>query len=72
MSRFKLLDNDQANWSGREYYFDDNGQAHAQHLHWGDDYTLEDGSAIDDIDAISDGFILGQIDDDYDYDEEWN
>jgi hypothetical protein len=39
-------------------------------LHWGDDYTLEDGSTIDDMDAISEGFILGEIDDDFD--EEWN
>ena len=70
MSRFKLLDNDQVNWSRNEYYFDDNGQAHAQHLHWGDDYTLEDGSTIDDIDAIVNGFVLGEIDDTYD--EEWN
>lgn len=70
MSRFKLLDNDQANWSDRDFYYDDNGQAHAQHLHWGDDYTLEDGSAIDDIQAILDGVILGEIDDSYD--EEWN
>lgn len=70
MSRFKLLDNDQANWSDRDFYYDDNGQAHAQHLHWGDDYTLEDGSAIDDIQAILDGVILGEIDDDYD--AEWN
>ena len=70
MSRFKLLDNDQVNWSGSEYYFDDNGQAHAQHLHWGDDYTLEDGSAIDDVDAIVNGFVLCEIDDDFN--EEWN
>lgn len=70
MSKFKLLHNDQVNWSGNEYYFDDNGQAHAQHLHWGDDYTLEDGSTIDDIDAIVNGFVLGEIDDDFD--EEWN
>ena len=70
MSRFKLLNNDQVNWSASEYYFDDNGQAHAQHLHWGDDYTLEDGSTIDDIDAIVNGFVLGEIDDQYD--EEWN
>jgi hypothetical protein len=70
MSKFKLLDNDQVNWSTNEYYFDDNGQAHAQHLHWGDDYTLEDGSAIDDVDAIGEGFILNEIDDEFD--EEWN
>ena len=70
MSKFKLLHNDQVNWSHNEYYFDDNGQAHAQHLHWGDDYTLEDGSTIDDIDAIVNGFVLGEIDDTYD--EEWN
>ena len=70
MSKFKLLNNDQVNWSRNEYYFDDNGQAHAQHLHWGDDYTLEDGSTIDDIDAIVNGFVLGEIDDLYD--EEWN
>lgn len=72
MSKFKLLDNDQVNWSGREYYFDDNGQAHAQHLHWGDDYTLEDGSTIDDVDAIVNGFVLYNLDD-YELDqEEWN
>ena len=70
MSKFKLLNNDQVNWSRNEYYFDDNGQAHAQHLHWGDDYTLEDGSAIDDVDAIVNGFVLCEIDDQYD--EEWN
>ena len=70
MSKFKLLHNAQVNWSRNEYYFDDNGQAHAQHLHWGDDYTLEDGSTIDDIDAIVNGFVLGEIDDQYD--EEWN
>jgi hypothetical protein len=70
MSKFKLLDNDQVNWSTNEYYFDDNGQAHAQHLHWGDDYTLEDGSAIDDVDAIGEGFILNEIDDEFD--GEWN
>ena len=70
MSKLNLIHNDQADWSGKEYYFDDNGQAHAQHLHWGDDYTLEDGSAIDDIDAIVNGFVLGEIDDTYD--EEWN
>ena len=70
MSKFKLLHNDQVNWDNNEYYFDDNGQAHAQHLHWGDDYTLEDGSAIDDVDAIVNGFVLCEIDDQYD--EEWN
>jgi hypothetical protein len=72
MSKFKLLHNDQVNWSHANYYYDENGQAHAQHLHWGDDYTLEDGSTIDDMDAVSDGFILREIDEDYDYDEEWN
>lgn len=72
MSKFKLLNNDQVNWSGNEYYFDDNGQAHAQHLHWGDDYTLEDGSTIDDIDAITDGFILGDADAYEQYEDEWN
>ena len=65
MSKFKLLNNDQVNWSHNEYYFDDNGQAHAQHLHWGDDYTLEDGSAIDDVIALEQGIFLG----DYDFDE---
>ena len=70
MSKLNLIDNDQADWSGKEYYFDDNGQAHAQHLHWGDDYTLEDGSTIDDIDAIMSGVILREIDDDFN--EEWN
>ena len=70
MSKFKLLHNDQVNWDKNEYYFDDNGQAHAQHLHWGDDYTLEDGSTIDDVDAIVNGFVLCEIDDQYD--EEWN
>lgn len=70
MSKFKLLHNDQVNWDNNEYYFDENGQAHAQHLHWGDDYTLEDGSTIDDIDAILSGVILREIDDQYD--EEWN
>ena len=70
MSKFKLLHNDQVNWDNNEYYFDDNGQAHAQHLHWGDDYTLEDGSAIDDVDAIVNGFVLCEIDDDFN--EEWN
>ena len=70
MSELNLIHNDQADWSGKEYYFDDNGQAHAQHLHWGDDYTLEDGSAIDDVDAIVNGFVLCEIDDDFN--EEWN
>ena len=70
MRTLNLISNEQADWSGSEYYFDDNGQAHAQHLHWGDDYTLEDGSAIDDVDAIVNGFVLGNIDDSYD--EEWN
>jgi hypothetical protein len=41
-------------------------------LQWGEDYTLEDGSTMDDVDAISEGFILGEPNDDYDYDEEWN
>jgi hypothetical protein len=72
MSKFKLLDNTRVNWSDRPFYYDDNGQAHAQHLQWGEDYTLEDGSTMDDVDAISEGFILGEPDDDYDYDEEWN
>lgn len=72
MSKFKLLSNDQVNWTRNEHYFDENGQAHAQHLRWGDDYTLEDGSTLDDIDAIADGYILGTLDEDYDYDEEWN
>ena len=67
MSKLNLIHNDQADWSGKEYYFDDNGQAHAQHLHWGDDYTLEDGSAIDDVIALAQGIFLG----DYDFDE-WN
>lgn len=72
MSRFKLLNNDEADWSHKPFYYDDNGQAHAQHLHWGDDYTLEDGSTLDDIDAIEDGFILGDADE-YDMiQEEWN
>lgn len=72
MSKFKLLDNDQVNWSTKDHYYDDNGQAHAQHLHWGDDYTLEDGSAIDDVDAILDGVILGNADQYDEYQEEWN
>ena len=72
MSKLKLINNDQANWTKHEYYFDGNGQAHAQHLHWGDDYTLEDGSAIDDIDAILDGVILGSADQYDEYQEEWN
>jgi len=72
MSKFKLLDNTRVNWSDRPFYYDENGQAHAQHLHWGDDYTLEDGSTIDDMDAISEGFILGDADE-YDLnEEEWN
>lgn len=66
-----LIDNCDVNWDNNEYYFDENGQAHAQHLHWGDDYTLEDGSAIDDVDAVLRGVILRELDDDY-YDEEWN
>jgi len=70
MRTLNLISNEQADWSGKEYFFDENGQAHAQHLHWGDDYTLEDGSAIDDVDAIVNGFVLGNIDDSYD--EEWN
>jgi hypothetical protein len=72
MSKFKLLNNDQVNWSHANYYYDENGQAHAQHLHWGDDYTLEDGSAIDDVDAILDGVILGNADLYDEYQEEWN
>jgi hypothetical protein len=72
MSKFKLLDNTRVNWSDKPFYYDENGQAHAQHLQWGEDYTLEDGSTMDDVDAISEGFILGEPDDDYDYDEEWN
>jgi hypothetical protein len=54
------------------YYYDDNGQAHAHHLQWGEDYTLEDGSTMDDVEAIEGGFMLYELDDDYDYDEEWN
>lgn len=72
MSKFKLLDNERVNWSGSAYYYDENGQAHAQHLHWGDDYTLEDGSAIDDIDAVLNGVILGDADAYDEYQEEWN
>lgn len=68
MTTLTLIDNAQVNWSRNEYYFDENGQAHAQHLHWGDDYTLEDGSAIDDVLALQDGIILN---DEYDF-EEWN
>ena len=70
MSYYTLLDNDQVDWSDREYYYDNNGQAHAQYLHWGDDYTLEGGSAVDDIDAIMRGIYLFFIDDLTD--EEWN
>lgn len=70
MSKFKLLHNDRVNWNHREYYYDDNGQAHAQHLKWGNDYTLEDGSTLDDIDAVSEGYIVLDLDEDYDYDEE--
>ena len=72
MSRMKLLHNDQVNWNHCAYYYDDNGQAHAQHLQWGEDYTLEDGSTMDDVDAINEGFILGDADE-YDLnEEEWN
>jgi hypothetical protein len=72
MSKLKLLNNDRVNWSHKPFYYDDNGQAHAQHLEWGEDYTLEEGSAMDDVEAMGEGFILGEPDDDYDYDEEWN
>ena len=72
MSKIKLLPNDQVNWERCAYYYDDNGQAHAKHLEWGDDYTLEDGSAMDDMDAISEGFILGDADDYEMNQEEWN
>ena len=72
MSKFKLLHNDQVNWNHCMHYYDENGQAHAQHLHWGEDYTLEDGSTMDDVDAINEGFILGDADE-YDLnEEEWN
>ena len=68
MTTLTLIDNAQVNWSRSEYYFDENGQAHLQHLHWGDDYTLEEGSAIDDVQALRDGIIF---EGDYDF-EEWN
>ena len=54
----ELIDNNEVNWTDAEYYYDENGQAHAQHLHWGDDYTLEDGNLIDDVDAILRGIII--------------
>jgi len=58
----QLHHNQDVNWSGQEYFFDENGQAHAQHLHWGNDYTLEDGDLTYDINALSDGVIFYRAD----------
>ena len=58
----QLHNNQDVNWNGQEYFFDENGQAHAQHLHWGNDYTLEDGDLTDDINALSDGVIFYEAD----------
>ena len=69
MSKLKLIDNQNVNWDSKEFYYDENGQAHEHHLHWGDDYTLESGSMIDDAQAIDSGSQLGEPM--YDY-EEWN
>lgn len=63
-----LIDNIDADWNGKQFFYDENGQAHLQHLHWGDDYTLEEGNAIDDVFALNDGVIFQG---DYDF-EEWN
>ena len=59
----ELIDNSQANWQGKDFYYDDNGVAHRQDLHYGDDYTLESGSLIDDVQALSNGYIF---EDEYD------
>ena len=71
MSRLKLIDNQDVNWSTKAFYYDENGQAHAQHLHWGDDYTLEDGSTIDDVDALCEGVYISGFDYE-EYEQEWN
>jgi hypothetical protein len=68
MTTLSLLPNDQVNWNGKQFFYDENGQAHLQHLHWGDDYTLEEGNAIDDVEALQHGIILN---DEYNF-EEWN
>ena len=62
-----LLDNADVNWDGQQFVYDENGQAHLHHLHWGDDYTLEEGNAVDDVRALIKGVFLGE----YDFDE-WN
>jgi hypothetical protein len=53
-----LINNSDADWSGHEFYYDDNGVAHRHHLKYGDDYTLESGNLVDDIDALAHGFIF--------------
>ena len=72
MSRLKLVDNERANWNSKEFYYDENGQAHEQHLHWGNDYTLEEGDMIDDAEAIESGQYLGDPETFDHYQEEWN
>ena len=63
-----LIDNIDVDWNGNQFFYDENGQAHLHHLHWGDDYTLEEGSATDDVVALGEGFVFNG---DYDF-EEWN
>lgn len=65
-----LVDNSDVNWDGCQFVYDENGQAHEWHLHWGDDYTLEQGNAIDDVRALAEGYVFSATaDEEFD---EWN
>ena len=54
----KLINNTEADWSGKEFYFDDQGNPHRHHLKYGRDYELEGGTLLDDVDALSNGYIF--------------
>ena len=58
----KLIDNESCDWSGRDYYMDNNGVAHKNHLNYGNSYTLENGDLLDDIMALQNGMCLDELD----------
>ena len=61
----ELINNSEVDWSGKEYFYDDLGNPHKQHLKYGHDYELEGGMLLDDIDALQNGYIFDE--EGYDY-----
>jgi len=60
LSKLQLINNSECDWSNHEFWYDNSGNPHKQHLHYGHDYELEGGTLLDDVDALQNGYIFDQ------------